>query len=339
MKTTYPPANYAAFTKLHLVSIIIIIAAFANGLKAQTVGIGTNTPDLAYKLDIAGNTKVSNNLAVLNRVGIGGAGNASYKLYVENGSSYFEGNTTTTGSAGITGNATIGGTLGVTGATTIDDNFRVNGRAGIGGATNGSYQLFVHGGHSYFDGNTTTTGSAAVTGNATIGGTVGITGATTVDDNFRVNGRAGIGGATNASYQLIVRGGNSYFESNATVAGTLNASGDLTIKGNGHVRTNGSSNLKVGFNQVSINTVVNSHGYVDVSANITPFTGDNDDVRVYVCQFVTTYQSSATFHYIQFLAVGVNADTDTCTIRLINQTGSAIVLVGTLYLMSVAKDN
>ncbi len=330
---------------------ITICSIISTSTSAQKVGIGTSSPQKLFSvngtimLDQGNKNSGSLDSAALVFGSAAQVGIFSRKTIGDNKDGFdfvTNGITRMTigsgGTVGINGNANVGGILNVTGATVIDDNFRVNGRAGIGGATDGNYQLIVHGGNSYFDGNTSTTGNSDVTGALNVGG-VGIVG-----DNFRVNGRVGIGGATNASYQLIVNNGNSYFDgnistnANATVTGTVNANGNLTIKGNGHVRSNGSSNLKVGFDQVSFDVFVPAHDFVDVTANITAFTGGNADIRVYPCQVATSVSASTAWEDLRYIPFAVNATNNTCKIRIQNLSGSGNVAVGTLYLMSVAKE-
>lgn len=293
---------------------------------AQNVGIGTSTPDPSFRLDVAGSIRTSMNLVAMNRIGVGGPGNIGYKLYVHSGPSYLEGNLTTTG------NANIDGGLNVAGATIIDNNFRVNGRIGVNGATNSNYGLIVNAANSYFEGNTTTTGSS------TVQGALNVTGSGIVDENFRVNGRVGINGATNANYGLIVNNSNSYFQGNTTTTGIANVQGDLVIKGNGHVRTNGSSNLQIGFTSKTVDLVISNGAAVSVTANISPFSGSTADARVMVAQVVNDIGGTVPWSKVKITVMGVDPNTNTCLLWLHNASGANGTLAGTIYLTTISRE-
>jgi hypothetical protein len=68
------------------------------------------------------------------------------------------------------GNLTVGNTITVNNDGIIENNFRVNGRVGINGPTNGSYGLMVNNSNSYFQGNVTATGTINAAGNLTVKG-------------------------------------------------------------------------------------------------------------------------------------------------------------------------
>ncbi len=131
---------------------------------------------LGGNLNVANDAIVENNFRVNGRLGINGATHASYGLMVNSSNSYFQGNITATGTSILTGavttgtNLSVGNNLNVAKDAIISENLRTNGRVGIGGPTNGSYQLFVNNGNSYFQGNTITSGNPSVLGNLTIKG-------------------------------------------------------------------------------------------------------------------------------------------------------------------------
>jgi hypothetical protein len=106
---------------------------------------------------------------------------------------------------GVTGNATIGGTLTVTGTITGS----ITGNAGT--VTNGVYTTGNQtiGGIKTFSSNIVGNLTGNLTGNTTVGGTLGVTGATTLSSTLAVTGNATVGGAL-------------------TVTGNLNAPNTLT---------------------------------------------------------------------------------------------------------------
>jgi hypothetical protein len=296
---------------------------------SSTGNVGIGVQNAIYNFQVNGTAYVSTLRATTlgffdNHVRIGPGDDANYRLFVSQGNGYIDGNLNVKTSLGIGG---------------INDTYKlyVNGNSRFGGS------VYVEDG-AIINGTAAFASNVNVTGSETIGSSLNVGNDGIINGNFRVDGRAGIGGATNANYKLIVNGGNSYFEGNttnsgnATINGTVNAVGNLVIKGNGHVRSNGSSNLRVGFDQVSYDLVVNANSYVDVTANITSFDNGNSDIRVYPCQVTTSINASANAYVLRFQTMGVNATDDTCKVRIINPTGAAIVAIGTLYLMSVAKD-
>jgi hypothetical protein len=330
----------------------VIAIFFTQVLTGQNVGIGTDNPQA--KLQVVGTVMATEGLVedimrVNGRVGINGPAHISYRLFVNNGHSYFQGNTITTGTATINGvvnaasNVSVGSNLNVANDGIIENNFRVNGRVGINGATNGSYGLMVNNSNSYFQGNTITTGTATIDGilttgsNLSVGGTLNVANDGIVGNNLRVNGRVGINGPTNANYGLFVNSSNSYFQGNVTATGTVSAAGNLTIKGNGHVRSNGSSNLYIGFTSKYVNMAINNGATAAVSANISPFTGDNNDVRVFVAQVVND-NGDVLWQKVKITVMGVNAADNTCLLWLHNDSGANGVLKGTIYLTTIAKD-
>ena len=341
-----------------LILTIVMLGTFFQMLFAQNVGIGLGNP--IYPLHVAGTIKTNENLIasgtgwIAGKVTIGEVvPNDEYKLRVIGGKTWtsiltaggagWEGKMLSVhGDAKFSGGLEMNGTLsGVTTAQAqnlqlsndgiVEGNFRVNGRIGANGATNSNYGLIVNSSNSYFQGNTTTTG------NALVQGSLNVTGDGIIESNFRVNGRIGINGATNANYGLIVNNSNSYFQGNVTATGTVSAPGNLIIKGNGHVRSNGPSNLRVGFNSKYVNLSINNGASVSVLANITTFTGGNDDVRVFVSQVVND-NGSVPWSEVKVTVMGVNSTDNTCLLWLHNTSGANGILKGTIYLTTIAKD-
>ncbi|HSK14350.1 MAG TPA: hypothetical protein VK907_14110 [Phnomibacter sp.] len=305
-----------------IIAFAVIVCSIHLSVHAQKVGIGTNNPQaelhvvgtmIGHSLQVTGSVFAQQNGRFDGRVSINGVPNDSYRLLVNNGHTF------------------LGGNLNVANDGIIDNNFRVNGRVGINGATDASYGLIVNNSNSYFQGNTITTGTAFMQGNMIVSND-GI-----IDNNLRVNGRVGINGPTNANFGLYVNNSNSYFQGNVTVSGTLNAPGDLTIKGNGHVRSNGSSSLRVGFNSKYVNVNIPAGNSVAVQANIANFTGVVDNVRVMVAQVVND-NGSLPWSLVNITVMGVNAADNTCLLWLHNTASVAGVLKGTIYLTTIAKD-
>lgn len=148
-----------------------------------------------------------------------------------------------TGGVGISQNVFIGGTLGVTGETTLASatvSDLTSGRvtyAGTSGALQDSSNLT-------FNGTTLTANAAAVTNNATVGGTLGVTGETTLASatisDLTANRvvLAGTSGAIQDSANLTFDGttlavtGAVTISSTLGVTGNTTLTGDLTVNGN-----------------------------------------------------------------------------------------------------------
>jgi hypothetical protein len=269
------------------------------------------------------------NISSAGNVGIGGLNNGGSRLHV-------------VGTTSMTGSAEVGGNVVVEGDGIINSNFRVNGRIGVNGATNSNYGLIVNNSNSYFQGNITTTGTASiggslqVTGNANVGNNLSVVNDGIIENNFRVNGRIGINGPTNGSYGLMVNNSNSYFQGNVTATGTVNAAGDLTIKGNGHVRSNGPSNLKVSFISKSVDESINNGASASVLVN-TGFTGGNGDVRVMVSQIMGDVGASVQWQRVNVMVSSVSND-GTCLLWLNNHSGANGIVKGTVYLTVIGKE-
>ena len=165
------------------------------------LGLASGTSvDVAQTLDVTGNTTLDANLSV--------GGNASVT-----------GNTTLTGNLSVNGNSTLGNgtsdTTAITGILNVDSGVLfvdpTNNRVGINDATP-SVELDVN-------------GAVAITGNETVGGTLGVTGDVAVNTNkFNVTASSG---DTLIAGTLGVTGAGS-FTSNLTSGGVIYADDDTT---------------------------------------------------------------------------------------------------------------
>jgi hypothetical protein len=150
------------------------------------LGLASGTSvDIGQTLDVTGNTTLDANLSV--------GGDASVT-----------GNTTLTGNLSVNGNSNLGNgtsdTTAITGILNVDSGVLyvdpTNNRVGINDSTP-SVELDVN-------------GAVAITGNETVGGTLGVTGDVSVNTNkFNVTASSG----------------------NTTIAGTLGVSGNTTVGG------------------------------------------------------------------------------------------------------------
>jgi hypothetical protein len=306
-------------------SALLFGSAGSVGINSRKTGVNTN--GLSFWTGGIANVNISSD----GNVGIGGDFYSQYRLRVHNGNSYFDGTVYASSNFTSLGNAAIGGSVDplyrlrvYDGNTRFGGDMHATGNVAIGGEVDNDYKLRVIGGNSRFGGDLYATGNAAIGGD--------------VDNAFR----------------LRVWGGNSRFGGNAEVTGSLTAasvtvdntlttnnltvSNSLTIDGKGSVKSNGTSPLRIGFNQKSVNVFIPNNGEVWVEANISDFTGDNDDVRVFVSQIQGDIAASVSWANIGITVMGVDAANDTCLLWLHNRSGASGMVVGTIYLTTIAKN-
>jgi hypothetical protein len=323
---------------------------------AGGVGISSKKggPGNVNNLSFYTNNQIRMMIGASGKVGIGGE-NTSGFLFRVFGTSQFTDNifvdgvmvaehANLSGELLTGGNIHAGGDLSVADDGIIGNNFRVNGRVGINGPTNGSFGLFVNNSNSYFQGNISTlgtgsfTGSISTLGNLTVANTITVNNDGIIENNFRVNGRVGINGPTNGSYGLMVNNSNSYFQGNVTATGTINAAGNLTVKGNGHVRSNGPSNLRVGFMSRNVDMSINNGANAAVLVDLSDFEGGNNDMRVFVSQIASDPGGTVLWPEVNVMVSSVNSVNNTCLIWLYNNSGVSGTLKGTIYLTVIAKE-
>lgn len=178
------------------------------------IGLSSGTSvDITQTLDVTGNTTLDANLSV--------GGNASVT-----------GNTTLTGNLTVNGNTQLGNsntdTIGVTGIVNVDSGVLyvdpVNNRVGINDTTP-SEALDI-------------TGNVAITGNETVGGTLGITGDVSVNTNkFNItasSGNTSIAGTLGVTGDVAINTNKfnvTASSGNTTIAGTLGVTGDTSLTG------------------------------------------------------------------------------------------------------------
>lgn len=354
----------------HVLTLSLLLSMYA--ATAQNVGIGTNNPQ--RKLTVNGSIMVdqgNQNDGTLDTSAIvfgtfGGAGINSKKV-----GSGAHGLTFWTGGAAnmnitSTGNVSIGGVaatqkLRVYGTGHFDGNLSTEGtfqalnHMAVGGNLDPAFRLRV------YDGATRFGGDMHATGNVAFGGEVDnnyrlrvIGGNSRFGGDMHATGNVAFGGDVDNAFRLRVYGGNSRFGGNVEItgsatanamtvdnalnAGSLTVDGDVTIGGKGSVRSNGTSPLRIGFNQKSVDMVINANSEAYVVANISDFAGDNDDVRVFVSQIVGDPAGSPYWQRMTVMVTGVNAADDTCILWIHNHTGSNLYMKGTIYLTTIAKN-
>ena len=253
-------------------------------------------------------------------VGIGEWPHLSYRLRVANGDSHFDGMIQATGSIMSSSNIAIGGN------------------------PDASYRLRVYDGHSRFGGDLHATGNVAIGGDVDNNYRLRVIGGNSrFGGNLYATGYAAIGGEVDETYRFRVWDGNSRFGGNVQVTGALDVASvavneNLTIGGNGSVRSNGPSSLRIGFDQKTVNEFIPNNTGVSVTANITDFSGDNDDVRVFVSQVQNDPTGNITWSRVIITVMGVDAANNTCMLWLFNSGAGTGQLKGTIYLTTIAKN-
>jgi len=235
-------------------------------------------------------------------LGVNGSYNNSYKLYVNDGNSYFDGAAAVNLSLSVGGSITAVGNVNA-GDIEAADAVRAD-RVGIGGNESGSYKLYVHSGNSYFQGNISASGNATVNGNINVGNTVSI--------------------------------GNDL-----NVVGTINATNNMVIKGTGSVRSEGNSPLRVGFTSYTIAPYLDlaAHDYTSVLISIPDFDNDSD-VRILFSDYTPSdpiyYPYVNRFH---FFVTGIDATNNTFVLRIHNYSDADALISGVLHFVTITKDN
>lgn len=276
------------------------------GITAKKTGGGTGISGMSFWTGGQENLTLSSS----GNLGINGPYSASYVLQVNGGNSFFDGNIT--GDNNITANNSIiadnnisaGGSISADNNITADNAVRALTRVGIGGNENNSYRLYVHNGHSYFQGNISASGNHTVNGTVTVGNNVAV--------------------------------GN-----NLSVGGTINTENNMVIKGTGSVRSEGPSPLRVGFTTYTVNPYINldAHEWTTVIINLPDF-DDASDIRILFSDYIPAnaalYQSFNRFH---FRVEHINATNNTFSLRIHNYSDALASIEGTLHFVTIMKDN
>lgn len=243
-------------------------------------------------------------------------------------------------------------TANITGDAHITQEANVGDRVNINGNEYTSlYRLTVNDGDSYFDGNGVFTNKLFVQDDLDVDG--GIVSSLDIAcfgqmraPTIRAVDNMSVGGMVDPAYRLRVYDGSTRLGGDVQILGVLNAQDincdDLEldkINGKGVVKSNGNSSLRIGFDYVWLNHILNGGFQADVTANITDFSGGDNDVRVSVSQFdPDPLPQFVNWHDCTFHVHSVDPVTDTCKIRITNTTGANIQIKGMLYLTSIAKD-
>ena len=167
-----------------------------------------------------------------------------------------------------------------------------------------------------------------------------------VGSNAYVGGNMGIGTSPSPSYKLVVSG-NGLFTTNLSIDGTLRVDGKITNDGRGIMKSNSNTTLRSGFTSGTFTLSLGAGSGANFDFCIVPFTGDNDNVRVMVGQFIPGTGASATAGNVNITVIETSSSGGSCggnystaKIRISNPTGSAINL-GTnakVYLYTVVTD-
>jgi len=129
------------------------------------------------------------------------------------------------------------------------------------------------------------------------------------------------------------------------VDGTSTLSGKITNQGKGIMLSNSTTTLRTGFTQGTFTLSLPAGNFVDLTFGITPFTGDNDNVRVMIAQLTPGTGASLWGSIVISAHSALAADPayqnqSTCKVRFHN-AGSSTANLGTnatLYLMSVVTN-
>ena len=104
------------------------------------------------------------------------------------------------------------------------------------------------------------------------------------------------------------------------------------------MRSNGPSPLRIGFDQKTVDVFILAGSATVVIVDITDFSGDNDDVRVFVSQIESNSGNNLAFANLHIAVTDLEAGTKTCSLSLKNLSNLNANLKATIYLTTIAKN-
>lgn len=267
------------------------------------VGISVGTPQ--YRLQVNGDIAGNANSYVAGSMRIGNPPfNGPFKLFVNNGDSYFGGEGSFAGTLIAQGNfhaynEVLSSNIRSTNAMRADVKFAV------GGATDDNYRLRVY------------------DGNARIGG------------EFHATGNSAIGGLPDPAYKLRVYDGNSRMGGDLQVTGTVDAA-TLTIDGKGSVSSNGASPLRIGFTSLNVDLYMANNAETCLWLNLPAFS-NADDMRVMVSN-IDSDPYSISWSKVNITVGSMEPGTDRTYVRFFNNSGGIGPVKGTVHFMTVQRN-
>ena len=153
-----------------------------------------------------------------------------------------------------------------------------------------------------------------------------------------IDGTLDADGNTDLGSNLHVAGTSSLDGTVNTNAG-LNTYGEITCSnGNGIVKSNSSTQLRMGFTSGNVQATVGSNGSVSATFNVTAFSGTNSNVRVSIAQFQPASGSGTGYAHFIMTPHDVNDTNNTVEVTFFNAGSTTASFDGTLYLLCVATD-
>jgi hypothetical protein len=181
---------------------------------------------------------------------------------------------------------------------------------------------------------TSNTRRMVISGTGLLGINLGTTSPTAfLDVNGSIRGRSSL--TVNSSLTVD---NNANIGGNSTVDGNITVGGTASVGGKGIVRSNSTTNLRMGFTSGGYGITLPASGTTDITFNITPFAGTNANIRVSICQFVPDSGTGDTWGRITMTVHSIDAAANQCKIRFFNGSTASATMDGTLHLMSVATD-
>ena len=297
---------------------LYVVCFILSGIQAQNVGIGTSSP--AKLLSVKGTVLVD-------------AGNQNAAS--PDSAALLFGTTT---KVGILCNRTAGGTSqhGLSFFTGNTQRLLITSAGYVGiGQSNPSYTLDVNG--SIRSSSTIfTQGSMSASFDLIAGDDL------FVNDDATISGNVGIGTSPSGTYRMVVSGDTRYYD-NVGMDGTLRVNERLTNQGKGIMLSNSATTLRSGFTSGTFSLTLGAGASSDVVFYVTPFSGNNSNIRVMVAQFTPGSGASSNWGSVIMTPTSPLASdpgySNNSTVRIrMHNAGSSTVNLGSgavLYLYSV----
>jgi hypothetical protein len=158
-----------------------------------------------------------------------------------------------------------------------------------------------------------------------------------VEGNGRFRGTVFAGSSTFSTTNVLEVYGSARVRTNLVVGGDLVVADDLVIGNRGNVRSDSTTQLKVGFTSGNFAVNAASGAGLDIPFVLPAFPAGttSTQVRVLIAQFLPDAGTGLGFQQFTLTVYAIDIANRLCTIRVHNAGSSFATIDGTLYLMTV----